>query len=120
MIRMDDGTMVVRTGGRHDPLGYDVRHEILGSDDSIAVGLDERTPLRSVESGTALPVDPYPNFLVRFADAYRTEIRHFVDVARGRAENPCTVRDALEALRIAEAAELPIAERRPVSPSEIG
>jgi myo-inositol 2-dehydrogenase/D-chiro-inositol 1-dehydrogenase len=120
MIRMVDGTMVMMTGGRHDPLGYDVRHEILGSDDSIAVGLDERTPLRSVEPGMVAPVDPYPNFLARFAEAYRAETRHFVDVACGRAENPCTVRDALEALRIAEAAQLSASAGRSVSPLEVG
>ena len=51
LIRMQDGAVAVLTGGRHDPLGYDVRAEVFGSKDSVAVGMDGRTPLRSVEPG---------------------------------------------------------------------
>jgi myo-inositol 2-dehydrogenase/D-chiro-inositol 1-dehydrogenase len=40
-------------------------------------------------------------------------------VVRGEAENPCTARDALEALRIAMAADLSLSEHRPVSLSEV-
>lgn len=121
LIRMRDGVLAVLTGGRHDPLGYDVRAEIFGSGDSISVGLDQRTPLRSVEPGMELFAGPaYANFTVRFADAYRAELSRFLDVARGRAENPCTARDALEALRIAMAADTALEERRPVPLSEIG
>jgi myo-inositol 2-dehydrogenase/D-chiro-inositol 1-dehydrogenase len=120
LIKMTDGVVAVLTGGRHDPLGYDVRAEIFGSGDSIAVGLDGHTPLRSVEPGVP-PSDKraYANFQVRFEDAYRREIEHFLRLARGEAKNPCTGRDALEALKIAMAADLSLAERRPVSPSEV-
>ncbi|HJQ29581.1 MAG TPA: Gfo/Idh/MocA family oxidoreductase [Rubrobacter sp.] len=121
LIRMQDGVVAVLTGGRHDPLGYDVRAEVFGSEDSIVVGVDRRTPLRSVEPGMPLPEKPaYPNFQERFVDAYRAEIEHFLSVVRGEAENPCTARDALEALRIAMAADLSLAEHRPVSLSEVG
>ena len=121
LIRMKDGVVAVLTGGRHDPLGYDVRAEVFGSRDSVAVGVDRRTPLRSVEPGIA-PSEKaaYPNFQDRFLDAYTAEIRHFLSVVRGEAENPCTAIDALEALRIAMAADLSLAEHRPVSPSEVG
>src|SRR5215203_1936844 len=120
LITMEDDVVAVLTGGRHDPLGYDVRAEVFGSGDSVAVGLDGRTPLRSVEQGVSLPEKPYPNFQVRFEDAYRAELRHFLRLARGEAENPCTARDALEALRVAMAADLSLAERRPVRLSEVG
>ncbi len=121
MVRMKGGVLAVITGGRHDPAGYDIRAEIFGSDDSICVGLDGRTPLRSVEPGVAPPEgQPYPGFLERFEQAYRDELTHFLDVVDGRAENPCTARDSLEALRIAMAAEVSVAERRPVLLEEIG
>ncbi|HEV2093502.1 MAG TPA: Gfo/Idh/MocA family oxidoreductase [Rubrobacter sp.] len=121
LIRMADGVVAVLTGGRQDPWGYDVRTEIFGSGDSVSVGLDSRTPLRSVEPG-ALPWEgqPYPDFLARFADAYRAELGHFLEVVQGRAENPCTARDALEALRTAVAADLSMREGRPVKLSEVG
>ncbi len=121
LIRMADGVLVVLTGGRHGPLGYDVRMEIFGSGDSISIGLGERTPLRSVEPGASPPEGPaYTGFLVRFEQAYRDELAHFLDLVRGRAENPCTARDSLEALRIAMAAEMSVAERRPVLLEEAG
>jgi myo-inositol 2-dehydrogenase / D-chiro-inositol 1-dehydrogenase len=120
LITMADGVVAVLTGGRHDPLGYDVRAELFGSGDSVAVGLDGRTPLRSVEPGVPPPEKPaYANFQVRFEEAYRAELEHFLRLVRGEAENPCTGRDALEALRIAMAADLSLAEHRPVSPSEV-
>lgn len=120
LIRMKDGVVAVLTGGRHDPLGYDVRAEIFGSEDSIVVGVDRRTPLRSVEPGMPPPEKPaYPNFQERFLDAYRAEMKHFLSVVRGEAENPCTARDALEALRIAMAADRSLAEHRPVSVAEV-
>ena len=58
-------------------------------------------------------------FFVRFDAAYRAELAHFLRFARGEAENPCTVADAHQALRIAEAATLSLRERRPVMLSEI-
>ena len=121
MIRMRGGVVAVLTGGRHDPLGYDVRAEVFGAGDSVAVGVDDRTPLRSVESGVVAPTGPmYPNFQVRFEEAYRAELEHFVLLVGGEVENPCTARDALEALRIAMAADRSLAEGRPVKLSEIG
>lgn len=120
LIRMRDGVVAVLTGGRHDPLGYDVRAEIFGSADSISVGMDGRTPLRSVEPGVSAPREPgYANFQERFEEAYRVEISRFLDLVRGEAENPCTARDALEALKVAMAADWSLAERRPVKLAEV-
>jgi myo-inositol 2-dehydrogenase/D-chiro-inositol 1-dehydrogenase len=120
VLRMADGVLVAMTGGRHDPRGYDIRMELFGSRESIAVGLDAHTPLRSVEPGVPPPSEPgYRDFTVRFGHAYRAELAHFLELARGRAQNPCTGRDALEALRIAIAADRSRAEHRPVRVAEI-
>ncbi len=45
MLRLDDGTLAIVSGTRHDPLGYDVRLEVFGTKDSIAVGVDDSQPL---------------------------------------------------------------------------
>jgi myo-inositol 2-dehydrogenase/D-chiro-inositol 1-dehydrogenase len=119
-IRLDDGALGVLTSARHDPLGYDIRAELFGSKDSVSVGLGPRTPLRSVEPGVAPPAGPaWPDFLDRFADAYAAELATFVRVARGDEPSPCTARDGVEALRIAEAATLSLHEHRPVRLEEI-
>ena len=47
------GALAILSGTRRDPLGYDVRLEVFGTADSIAVGVDARSPLRSVEPGVA-------------------------------------------------------------------
>src|SRR5215210_1773803 len=104
-LRLTSGALAVLTVARHDPLGYDIRTEVFGSKDSVSVGLGPRTPMHSVEPGVPPPAGPiWPNFLVRFEDAYRAELAAFVNVARGEEASACTARDGVEALRIAEAA----------------
>lgn len=115
LLRLSQGTLGILSVTRHDPLGYDIRMEVVGSKDSVAVGWDERTPLRSLEPGWTARANPYRDFQDRFIDAYRAEMAWFVDVAAGRAESPCTALDALEALRVAVACDRSRAEHRPVT-----
>jgi myo-inositol 2-dehydrogenase / D-chiro-inositol 1-dehydrogenase len=119
-LRLSNGSLGILSVTRHDPLGYDIRMELVGSGDSIAVGWDERLPLRSVEPGAPpAPADAYRNFQHRFRDAYRAEIEVFVEVAAGRRESPCTAEDALESLRVATACDRSRSEHRPVGLEEI-
>jgi myo-inositol 2-dehydrogenase / D-chiro-inositol 1-dehydrogenase len=120
-MRLNGGTVVVMTAARHDPLGYDVRAELFGSSDSVVVGVGPRTPLRSLEPGIPPPEGPaWSSFLDRFESAYAAELATFVDVARGLAASPCTARDGIEALRIADAATTSMRQRRVVRISEVG
>jgi myo-inositol 2-dehydrogenase/D-chiro-inositol 1-dehydrogenase len=94
--------------------------ELAGELDQIAVGLDDRTPIASTEPAGPPPADkPWMGFLERFAPAYEAELAAFVEVVRGERANPCDGREALEALRIAEACVLSRRERRPVRLAEI-
>src|SRR5437763_6364400 len=63
VLRLDDGTLAIVSGTRHDPLGYDVRLEVFGTADSIAVGVDARSPYRSVEDGAPAREPGYTSFL---------------------------------------------------------
>jgi myo-inositol 2-dehydrogenase / D-chiro-inositol 1-dehydrogenase len=120
VLALTDGTRVIMSGIRHDPLGHDVRMELFGTGDSVSVGLDPHLPLRSVEEGVAPPVEPTPKtFLDRFAPAYRAEIAAFVAVAQRNAASPCTPEDAREALRIAMACNVSRQQHRPVALEEI-
>src|SRR6266545_2902125 len=119
-LLLDDGTVATVLGGRYNGAGYDVRFEVHGSRAMIAVGLDEQAPLRSAERGVAWPDGrPYASFFERFQAAYATELADFVAHALGRIPNPCPPEDALEALYVAEAAALSLAERRPVQVDEV-
>ena len=119
-LTMDDGTLVVVSNTRYNGRGYDVRLELHGSADSIAVGLEEKLPLRSVEPGVTFPGGPpHQFFMDRFAEAYRRELAAFTEMVTGTRESPCTVADAVEAGWIAEACTLSWHEHRPVKLSEI-
>jgi myo-inositol 2-dehydrogenase / D-chiro-inositol 1-dehydrogenase len=97
-----------------------VRLELHGSRDSIAVGLEDRLPLRSVEPGVSFPSgEPYQFFMDRFLPAYRAELEAFTEVVAGRRPSPCTVADALEAGWIAEACTTSLELHRPVRMEEV-
>jgi myo-inositol 2-dehydrogenase/D-chiro-inositol 1-dehydrogenase len=120
LIRLADATPVTATWARHDPLGHDVRTEIFGSRDSVAIGLGPRMPLRSLEPGVPAPAGPpWHIFLDRWDDAYRDELAAFVEVARGRRPSPCSARDGVEALRLAEALTISAHEGRVVKLAEV-
>lgn len=119
VLRLADGTLAVLTGTRHDPLGYDVRLEVFGTRDSIAVGVDPRTPLRSVEPGAPGATNSYSDFLDRFQGAYRAELEAFLAAVRRGGPSACTLADARAALAVALAAGRSRRERRPVSIEEV-
>lgn len=114
MLKFAGGAHATLSGGRHDPLGYDHRIEVLGSKDSLAVGVDARTPLSSLEPGGHVAgADAYPGFPERFHRAYMNEMAVFADVVGGRVANPSPARESLISLRLAEACE---ASRRSGAP----
>ena len=120
ILRLADGTLAVLSQTRHDPIGYDIRMELVGSRDSVAVGLGRQTPLRSLEADAPTLADPpWQTWLRRFEPAYREELRTFLRVARGEIPVPCTARDALAAMRIAVAAGRSRTENRPVRPKDV-
>jgi len=116
---LDDGTLAVLCGSRYDPVGYDVRMEVFGTKDSIAVGLSPRTPLRSVEAGVPKPSDPYTEWIPRFGETYARELDAFLAIVGGGGPNECTVRDAHTALVIAEACTVSARESRIVALDEV-
>ena len=120
VLKLRGGAIGLLQAARHNEAGYDIRVEVYGAKDTIAVGLDPRTPMSSVErDGPKMKSPAYPTFFVRFDAAYRAELAHFLRFARGEAENACTVRDGMEALRIALAAGRSLKERLPVAVKEI-
>ena len=86
----------------------------------LAVGLEGRSPLRSVEPGAPpAPARAYGNFVERFEAAYRAELAAFVDAVRSGGGSPCTLDEARAALLVALAADRSREERRPVRIEEV-
>ena len=119
ILHLSGGGLVIVSGTRRDPLGYDVRLEVFGTGDSIVVGQDAHSPIRSVEPDAKAPGATYRDFWDRFEPAYRSELAAFVETVRTGAPSPCSLEEARSALTIALAADLSRAERRPVSIEEV-
>jgi myo-inositol 2-dehydrogenase/D-chiro-inositol 1-dehydrogenase len=120
LLTLDDGTLATATATRLNGAGYDVRMELAGELDQIVVGLDDRTPIASTEpTGPPAADKPWKGFLERFGPAYEAELAAFIEVVRGERANPCDGREALQALRIAEACEVSRREHRAVRLAEI-
>ena len=135
-LTLASGVPVLISGTRHDPVGHDIRAEAFGSLDSMAAGLNPRTPLHAADDadqrllgaylsddtlsdGTCAP-ETYRGFMDRFRDAFTSETSAFVDVVRGERTNPCTPQDARAALAAAIACEVSAREGRVVEMTEIG
>ena len=120
VLTLEGGVLASITGARANPLGYDHRTEVIGSHDAMCAGWTERTPLRSADpGGPPSPADPWPAFPDRFGPAYRAEVEAFVALVRGEAANRSPGVAALDALRVAVAADRSLAEHRPVAITEI-
>ncbi|MGH3003776.1 MAG: Gfo/Idh/MocA family protein, partial [Gaiellaceae bacterium] len=119
VLRLADGALAIVSGTRHDPRGYDVRLELFGTGDSIVVGVDARSPYRSVEPGAPAPGPGYATFMDRFAPAYRADLEAFVAAVRSGGPSTCSLADARAALHVGLAADRSRRERRPVRIEEV-
>lgn len=118
-LTLTDGTLAQLSASRYNRAGYDVRMELRGHHDSIVVGLDARSPLRSVEPGASAVGPAWPGFLDRFRSAYAAEMASFVVAVEDGGCSPCSVEDALAAFVLAEACERARRYGRRVSVAEV-
>ncbi len=120
VLTLDDDTLVLMSTTRYNGAGHDVRMEVMGEKETVTAGLDDSLAMASAEADVDFPRGPRRRtFMERFLPAYQAELTAFFEVAAGRIPSPCTIADALEAFRVAEACELSRTERRPVTLTEI-
>jgi len=104
ILTMTDGTLGVLSQTRHNPRGYDIRMELVGSNDAVSMGVGPHMPSRSLEPDAPPPAPGWSSFLTRFETAYKAELESFLEVASGKRPSRCTARDGLEAMRVSVAA----------------
>lgn len=115
-LRLSGGALAAVTVSRLSPLGYDVRAELIGSRDHVAVGWTNRTPVRFLDhKSTGIAMDRWDSWQMRFEQAYRAELSGFLEAVAGGADSGAGVRDAVEAHRIAEAARISLEQGSPVA-----
>ena len=117
-LEFEGGGLGVLMNSRRTLYGHDLRLEVHGSEGKL-VAEDERATKLWRYDRHGVHGDFYYHFLERFKDAYRLELQAFVDaVVAGASPKPGIV-DAVESLRVAEAAELSLRSGRPVELAEV-
>jgi myo-inositol 2-dehydrogenase/D-chiro-inositol 1-dehydrogenase len=114
VLRAASGVLCTIDNSRRAAYGYDQRVEAFGSLGMVAAGnVTPTTVVRSTAAGVLSDL-PLHFFLERYAEAYRAELDHFVDVIEGRAAPSVTGADGRAALALADAAARSLGEGRPV------
>lgn len=99
------GALVTIVNSRSNSTGYDQRLEAFGSEGIVSVGNPSRTLVRRSGGESVDAADVYlSHYGDRYADAYRAEIAHLVDVCRGDELPFSSLADGREALVLANAA----------------
>src|SRR5206468_6853111 len=83
--------------------GYDITTELVGTEGTIRIGYLRETPLL-VMTRNNVAHDTVPYFMERFERAYALQLENFADNVLQQRPAPITIRDGVEALRVAIAA----------------
>ena len=119
LLRTATGRLCVISNTRRSGYGYDQRIEAFGSEGTVrADNVLMSTVSTCTERGSAS--DALQNFfLERYAEAYRREMRHFVEILRDEATPAVGYRDGVASLILAEAAALSVKRSAPVRVASI-
>lgn len=118
-LEFESGALGTLINSRRTSYGHDLRLEVHGALGKL-VAEDERATKvwRYGEGGVR--GDFYGNFLVRFREAYRLELEAFVAAVTGGRDPQPGARDAIESLRVAEAAQRSLETGERVLVREVG
>lgn len=115
ILKTGSGKLCLISNSRRTGYGYDQRIEAFGSKGALRVENVQPTALtRWGEPGQQGDAFHYA-FPDRYADAYRLELDHFADMIENGEAPRTGYRDALAALRLAEAADESARSGRPVA-----
>jgi myo-inositol 2-dehydrogenase/D-chiro-inositol 1-dehydrogenase len=114
-LRTASGRLCQISNSRRAVYGYDQRLEVLGEKGMLEAGNWKPTTVVA-STATGVTADkPLHFFLERYADAYRIEMRHFVEICMGRAKPLATIEDGHRALQLAEAANESLKAKRAIA-----
>jgi inositol 2-dehydrogenase len=113
-----DGRLGVLDLTRNGIYGYDISTELLGNEGTIRIGYLRETPILSMTKNSVAH-DTVPYFMERFERAYALQLQNFAQNILNDREPSITIRDGVEALRVALAATESCKSGRPVRVSSI-
>jgi myo-inositol 2-dehydrogenase / D-chiro-inositol 1-dehydrogenase len=103
VLTTSSGRIAVICNTRRSGYGYDQRIEAYGATGMASAGNVARDTLHVLTGSGAVATAIEPGFAQRYADAYRLQLAHFVDVACGEAASRATFADGVAALALADA-----------------
>ena len=107
ILRAASGAVATIVNNRHCASGYDQRLEASGRDGALFAENIRASTVRLSNSEVTDAQEPYLDFfLERYADAYRLELSAFIGAVEAGTAPPTGIDDAIEALRLAEAATI--------------
>ena len=98
-----DGRLGVIDLTRNGVYGYDITTELLGTEGTVRIGYLRETPVLTMTKNHVAH-DTVPYFMERFERAYTLQLQNFAQNVLHDREPPITIRDGVEALRVALAA----------------
>ncbi|EBA1653507.1 D-chiro-inositol-2-dehydrogenase IolG2 [Salmonella enterica] len=114
MLTFRNGGYALIDNSRRAVYGYDQRVEVFGSEGMAYADNVSESTVKVFNSQHCIMKNPLPDFTVRYREAYRTEIVHFIDSVLHHTPVVCTGEDALLAQRIAIAAQQSLKSGLPV------
>ncbi|ECK0119865.1 D-chiro-inositol-2-dehydrogenase IolG2 [Salmonella enterica] len=114
MLTFRNGGYALIDNSRRAVHGYDQRVEVFGSEGMAYADNVSESTVKVFNSQHCIMKNPLPDFTVRYREAYRTEILHFIDSVLHHTPVVCTGEDALLAQRIAIAAQQSLKSGLPV------
>lgn len=114
MLTFRNGGYALIDNSRRAVYGYDQRVEGFGSEGMAYADNVSESTVKVFNSQHCIMKNPLPDFTVRYREAYRTEILHFIDSVLHHTPVVCTGEDALLAQRIAIAAQQSLKSGLPV------
>lgn len=114
MLTFRNGGYALIDNSRRAVYGYDQRVEVFGSEGMAYADNVSESTVKVFNSQHCIMKNPLTDFTVRYREAYRTEILHFIDSVLHHTPVVCTGEDALLAQRIAIAAQQSLKSGLPV------
>ncbi|EOM7557190.1 D-chiro-inositol-2-dehydrogenase IolG2 [Escherichia coli] len=114
MLTFRNGGYALIDNSRRAVYGYDQRVEVFGSAGMAYADNVSESAVKVYNSQNCIMKNPLPDFALRYREAYRTEILHFIDSVLNHTPIVCTGEDALLAHRIAIAAKQSLKSGLPV------
>ncbi|EBM5141467.1 D-chiro-inositol-2-dehydrogenase IolG2 [Salmonella enterica subsp. enterica serovar Infantis] len=114
MLTFRNGGYALIDNSRRAVYGYDQRVEVFGSEGMAYADNVSESTVKVFNSQHCIMKNPLPDFTVRYREAYRTEILHFIDSVLHHTPVVCTGENALLAQRIAIAAQQSLKSGLPV------